>query len=249
MVEFISGAVDDLDFDDLAWAGERSSEAGMPHLFVNMVASVDGATAVNGRSSPLGEDGDRSLFLALRGVADVILVGADTVRAEQYRPPEPPSPRASLRRQESGKEPVARIAVVSGSLEFDVNAPWLAESDHPPVVFTTTHADRDRRRALETSAEVVGLGDDRADLSLALRWLRERGARDVLCEGGPNLNGYLFAADLVDEIDVTISPLIVGGRSSRLVDGPELSPPLGFRADRIVEVGPELLVRYLRDRQ
>lgn len=197
----------------------RPAPPGRPWVLLNMVASVDGATAVDGVSGALGGEADRRVFRALRAAADVILVAGGTVRAEGYGPPRTTEALRAVR-VERGQTPYPRIVIVSGSLDLDPAAPVLAEAPEPPLVLTGTGAAEDRRQTLEPVADVRTVGDAQGvDLVAALALLGSLGHRTVLCEGGPTLNGHLLAADLIDEVDLTLSPLLVGGDALRLVAG------------------------------
>lgn len=198
---------------------DRPAPAGRPWVLLNMVASADGATAVDGTSGGLGGPADKVVFSALRAVADVILVAAGTARAESYGPPQTP-PDRQAERVERGQAPRPRIALVTRSLDLDPSSTLFTEATEPPLVFTTASAPTARRAELEAVAEVVVAGEDDVDLHRVLADLRRRGARVVLAEGGPGLNGQLVADDLVDELDVTTAPLLVGGSSPRLAHGP-----------------------------
>ncbi|CAN5741976.1 pyrimidine reductase family protein [soil metagenome] len=222
----------------------RPAPPARPWVLVNMVASIDGATAVDGVSGGLGGPADKEVFSALRAVADVILVAAGTARAEEYGPPRtPPSRRAE--REARGQAPYPRIALVSRSLDLDVESALFTEAQERPIVFTVSDPPADRRAALDPVAEVVSVGDDGVDLAQALSWLHQCGVRTVLAEGGPGLNGQLVAAGLVDELDVSIAPLLVGGDSARLAHGPTAGPtPLDLA--HLWEADGMLFARYVR---
>jgi riboflavin biosynthesis pyrimidine reductase len=182
---------------------------------VSMVASLDGAVTVDGRSGGLGGEGDRAVFRSLRDVADVILVGAGTARIEDYGPPRP---RAAERRQARGQTDRAALAIVSRRL--DLNDRLFEDPGFRPIVLTITDAPSDRREALaRRGAEVVAVGTGDVDLGAAVDHLGSNGMARILCEGGPTLNGQLFTAGLVDEIFVTVAPAIVGGDARRIVAG------------------------------
>jgi riboflavin biosynthesis pyrimidine reductase len=219
-------------------------------LLVNMVASVDGATAVDGVSGSLGGAADRAVFLALRGVADVVLVGSGTVIAERYR-------RARLdeavreRRVARGQAPTPRIAVVSNLGDVDRSLPLFepGPSETRPLVLVAAGAvTADRRRALEDVAEVIETGNDRVDLPTAMTLLAERAGPRVTCEGGPVLNGLLAAHDLIDEWCLTLAPTLVAGGSARPAVGPSLDAALPVELRRVWRHGDELLLRYVRTR-
>ncbi|MCU1498480.1 MAG: pyrimidine reductase family protein [Acidimicrobiales bacterium] len=222
----------------------RAAPAGRPWVVANMITSIDGATAIDGRSEGLGAPADKVVFSALRAVADVILVAAGTARAEGYGPPRTPADRRA-ERAVRGQAPYPRLALVSRSLAFDVSSPLFTEAPEPPIVFTVAGAPADRRAALEGVAEVVVVGEDDVDLSAALGWLGARGVRIVLTEGGPGLLGQLVAAGLVDEMDLSLAPLLVGGDSPRLAHGAPAHPQRMALA-HLWEGDGILFARYVR---
>lgn len=230
---------------------ERPPRADRPWVVVNMVVTADGSVvAGDGRSGPLGGQADRAMFRALRGEADVILAGATTVRVERYGAPRLP-PGVQTRRTSAGRSPLPRLAVVSGSLDLDPQARLFQEApdDQPPLVVTTAACLRAHAVAaarLEQVATLVQAGEEELDFGRALALLTEAfGTQVLLVEGGPSLNGQLFAADLVDELCLTISPSLAGGGYLSVASG----PPGELRELRLVRVAEEdgfLLLRYLR---
>jgi riboflavin biosynthesis pyrimidine reductase len=210
---------------------DRALPGGRPWLVANMVASVDGRAAVEGRTSPLSGPGDRAVFRLLRSVADVVLVGAGTVRIESYGPL-------------CGLDP-SPIAVLSRSLDLDWDGP-LFQAGERTMVVTCEAADPDRRRRGAEVAEVIVAGDDSVDMARALAELAHRGHRLVLCEGGPQLLSELVDADLVDELCLTLSPLLVGtGGPGLLADGYR-PMPAPLRLASVLEDDHSLFLRYLR---
>lgn len=248
MRQLFPDAVADVDPERLYAHDARPARAGRPWLVVNMISSIDGATALSGRSGQLGGPADRRIFRALRAVADVILVAGGTLRAEGYGPPRLPE-EIQRRRVEHGQEAQPRIAVVSASLRLDRSSALFTESDPPPLVVTAPGADRARRVELARSADVLLAGhDERVDLVAALGSLGELGARVVLCEGGPSLNAQLLADDLVDELCLSLAPLLVGGDSPRIFGTTSLPEDqgLGLELARVLEEEGLLFLRYLR---
>jgi riboflavin biosynthesis pyrimidine reductase len=207
-------------------------------VLVNMIATVDGATAVEGRSGGLGGPSDKLVFRAIRAVADVILVGAGTVRAESYGTPKPSPRRATS----------ARLAIVTQSLDLDVGAPVFTDppAEARPFVITTEASDPARRAELGKVAEILLAGRDDVDLRAAVGALGSRGARVVLCEGGPSLNGHLISAGVIDEMCLSVAPLLAGGSSPRVAHGSSRPVPHGFRLDRVLESDGYLFLRYVR---
>ncbi|GAA1966626.1 pyrimidine reductase family protein [Microbacterium deminutum] len=186
---------------------------------MNFVESADGAATLEGRSGPLGGEGDRDLMQVLRAMADVVVVGAGTVRAEGYSSVDVAGADAGWRRTK-GVEPQPAFAVVSRALNLEPDAPVFAEADRPPVVVTCAGAPTAARTALEAVAEVMVCGDgDTVDLGAMLAGFAERGWTQVLCEGGPHLFGTLLDGGLVDEVCLTIAPRFVGGSAGRIARG------------------------------
>ena len=210
-----------------------------------MVASVDGATAVEGRSGGLGGPADRRVYLTVRSLADIVLVAAGTVRAERYGPPRLPGDLAAARRAR-GQAPGPRIAVVSRSLDLDWRSSLFTEADPAarPIIVTGSDAPAGSRAAAERVADVVTAGSEGVDLPLALAALGRIGAASVLAEGGPSLNGALAAAGLIDELCLTISPVLAGGDTARILHGPPLAPPAALRLRSLCEEDGFLFARY-----
>ena len=171
-----------------------------------MVASLDGAIAVDGRSGGLGGDADLRLFRILRSLADVVLVAAGTVRSEMYGPPKLPDELIAARLSR-GQPRLPRLAVVSRSLQLDWGSRLFAEADPDarPLVVTCAGASPQGLARAATVAEVVVAGGDTVDLHAALLELGARGAGSVLCEGGPLLNSALAAGGLLDELCLTVA--------------------------------------------
>lgn len=237
--------VDDLDPLERYASDVRSPGSERPWVIVNMIATVDGGTAVDGVSGGLGGPGDKTVFRAVRAVPDMILVGAGTVRAEHYGPPRP-SREVRAAREARGQSPAPRLAVVSARTELDPGTPLFAEAEEPPIVLTGNAADPDRLAALSAVAEVV-VGDHATTTATEiLGALQAWGAGVVLCEGGPSLNGQLVAEGLIDEWCLSVSPRLVGGTSPRAAHGPA-GVPSSLRLDRVLaDDDGYLFLRYLR---
>ncbi|MFC0626871.1 pyrimidine reductase family protein [Kribbella deserti] len=190
-----------------------------PTVRANMVSSLDGAVEVEGVSKSLGDDDDKQMLGRLRMLADVVLVGAGTVRAENYNPLRVGKERQAWRR-EQGLPDNPGLAIVSGRLELDPSHRALAEAPVRPIVITHAAAPPERRTALAEVADVVVAGEQEVDPTVALSELTARGLPQVLCEGGPGLLGTLIEADLLDELCLSLSPLLAGAGSGRIVAGP-----------------------------
>jgi riboflavin biosynthesis pyrimidine reductase len=216
---------------------------GRPGLRLNFVASVDGATQVGGVSGPLSGPADKFVYRLLRSFADIVLVAAGTVRAENYKPAKVQAEYADSRRAR-GQADRPRIAVVSRGLDLDWDAPLFTEAVEQTIVITTTDAPTDQLPAARGRAEVIQVGAGGVDLSAAMTALGALGVRHVLCEGGPTLSGALAAAGLLDEVCLTIAPVLAGGDAKRILNGPDLDPPLAQELRSLLEDGGNLLARY-----
>ena len=176
-----------------------------------MVAGLDGTASVDGRVGALSTKPDQELFRRMRQIADIVLVGAETVRREGYGTVRLDE-RAQAQRRLLGQSPIPPLAVVSRSLAFDWGAKAFADApeDARTHVITCTAADPERRAEAEEVAEVIVAGDDRVEPAAAMQALAELGHRVVLCEGGPNWLGELVAADRLDELCLSVAPLMGG---------------------------------------
>jgi riboflavin-specific deaminase-like protein len=216
-------------------------------IALGMVATVDGAAALDGDTATLGGSADHHAFRALRGACDAILVGAGTVRAEDYGPTTGTAARRR-HREAKGLSAAPRLVIVSGSLDLDPRARVFGDPDHRPLVVTHAGAAGARIQALEPLADVVALGEQAVDLEQVAATLPDRGLHRVLCEGGPTLNAALLGVDLVDELFLTLDPLLVGGDASRIVASDDPATPRRFRLIELHEHDGEVLLRYQRDR-
>ncbi|MEX2487265.1 MAG: dihydrofolate reductase family protein [Nitriliruptoraceae bacterium] len=214
------------------------------HVAVNMVASIDGAVTIDGRSGALGGDADAVAFRHVRDAANVVLVGAGTVRVEGYGPLQPSAEQRQAR-VAKGLRPVPVLAVVSGSLDLDPDAAFFS-GDEPVIVFTGRRSSAARQASLASVADVHVVDADAVDITMIRSELASRGLGRILCEGGPTLNAALLAADAIDEMFVTIAPVLAGGPSDRIIAGADAVSPRNMSLVSILEHDGELLVRYAR---
>jgi riboflavin biosynthesis pyrimidine reductase len=214
-----------------------------PAVRLNMIVSVDGGTSWNGVSGALGGPADKALFGVLRSLADVVLVASATMQGEHYGPAVLPA-HAQDARRERRQTPVPPIAVVSRTCQFDWDSPFFTAATERPIMLTVSSAsEADRTRAAEV-AEVIVAGEHDVDLDRAVGALGASGAKSVLAEGGPTLNGQLARAGLLDELCVTLAPLLASGDAKRLISGSTLDAlePLDLRS--ICEEDDYLFLRY-----
>jgi riboflavin biosynthesis pyrimidine reductase len=212
-----------------------------PHVYLDMVASADGAATLAGRTADLGGDADRVAFSRRRGWADAILVGAGTVRVEDYGPPRP-SAATRERRAANGMAPAPRLVVVTASGRLDPDARLFADPERPPLILARAAPPRERLAALDGRAEVRAVGELRVDLPDALAALRDDGVERVCCEGGPTLNAELLAAGLIDELFLTIAAQLVPRSPLRIIAG--AAEPADLELVELREHAGDLLLRY-----
>ncbi|NML51160.1 pyrimidine reductase family protein [Streptomyces sp. R302] len=232
--------------DELADAYAYPAEA-ETWLRANMVSSLDGAGQHEGRSQPLSSDTDMRIFGTLRGLADVVVVGAETVRQEGYRPARAREAFAA-RRAAAGQGPAPVIAVVTASLDLDLSLPLFAAPLVPTLILTGAGAPAERIAAARgAGVEVLLAGEGAAvDPARAVALLAERGLRRQLTEGGPRLLGQFTAAEVLDELCLTVSPTMTAGDAQRIAHGPSLARPTRFGLASLLEQDGFLFSRYRR---
>jgi riboflavin-specific deaminase-like protein len=223
-------------------AGLRLRElapATRPYLGLNMVSSLDGKATLDWRTKGLSSDVDRRLFHHLRTQADAVMVGAGTAREERYGRVTK-NDELREKRVNEGLVPEALAVVVSGTLDLPPDLPLLNSPGQRVVIATGSEAELP---GVTGDVEYARVGDD---LPRLMAYLHERhGIRSVLCEGGPTLNSFLFAADVVDELFLTLNPKILGGASAlTIVAGRELVEPLEPTLVSIAEADGELYTRW-----
>jgi len=212
-------------------------------LRVIMVMTLDGAVAgADGRSRSISSQTDREVLGEVRRLSDAIVVGATTVRAEPYAPilarPEAVAERSSL-----GLAPAPVIVVVSASLDLPWDASMFRESTVRPLVVTTESAGEDARRTAREHADLVVLPGDRIEARVLVEHLAGLGLRRLVCEGGPGLVATLAAGGVIDEVDLSLSPLLSGSR--RPSGGPPLPDPAGFALRHVLSDGAFLFNCYV----
>lgn len=196
----------------------------VPWFRLNFVATTDGAVqGPDGLSGSINNAADNRVFHALRDVADVIIVGAGTARAEGYRP----NPKPMVVVSRSGQIPPSLLERRGGDLMMATRgqAPYLEE--------TRSHLGADH---------VLILGEYGPDLPRLRRELVARGFQDLLCEGGPHLTRDLLASGVVDELCLTTVPRLIAAQHLRIAAGPPIDVRLQLHA--LLEDDGTLLARY-----
>ena len=217
---------------------ERAS-ADRPFLYLNMVASVDGRATIEGRTAGLGSEADTLLLTELRAIADAVLVGTGTVRAEGYGRLVRNAERVA-RREAAGLAPTPTAVLISRSFDVPWDAPLFDAADQPVILYAGAGGAPPQVAA---PLEVVRLEDPGPRAVMAD--LRARGIRSLLCEGGPTLNSALLEAEVVDALFLTMSPLLAGESGApRIVEGKGLPEPVPMALEWALRHDEELYLRY-----
>jgi len=222
-----------------------------PRVWVraNFIGSIDGGATLTGKSGGLAGPGDRTLFMLLRALADVIVVGAGTIRVENYGGARLGAAQRQ-RRRDHGQPEVPRLAIVTRSGRLDRDLRVFTDTESAPLVLTCAANAADTRRRLAGHAEVLDCSHgapDRVDEAAVLAALADRGQYRVLTEGGPTLLGSLIERDLLDELCLTVAPYLVGGLARRIATGPgEMQTPMRC-AHLLTDEAGYLYGRYVKD--
>ena len=213
---------DTVNLREIYGAPRSRHSSGRPSIGLCMVMSIDGSTVVEGKSTLLSNPADRDVLIALRSAAETIVVGAGTIREEMYEVPS----KMGL-----------RVGVVTRTGKMDLNTNLFKSG----VGFLIMPEDA-KQPDTEFDLEIVRAGKGNVDLQLAMSQLP---GTFVQLEGGALLNASMFAANLVDEINLTISPMVTGADSPRLANG---APPLhsDYEVAHILEDNGFMFIRYLR---
>ena len=227
--------------DDLALAYAWSTDSSSRQVRANMISSLDGGVAVDGRAGGLGSADDQRVLAILRDLADVILVGAGTIRAEGYGGMHLTPDRIQRRRRWGlGAQPPLAVVTARG---LEPDAGIFTDTPVPPLVITTASG---AQRMSGVAATVIVAGESSVDLDLMFAALTDRGLNRILCEGGPGLLGRLVAADRLDELCLTGSPMLLGGKPLTLLSGVDLPAPTRWTLEGVLRSGSHLFTRHVR---
>lgn len=217
----------------------------IPWLRVNFVSSIDGAGTHDSLTAGLGTPADKRVFDILRRLCDVVLVGAGTVRAEGYGPMRLDEPAVQWR-QAHGLPAQPVFAIVSAGLHLDASHRIFTDAPVRPIVVTVESAPEDRRIALAEVADVLIAGVDQVDTERMRSLLSDRGLTQVHSEGGPHLFADFLRADTVDEVCLTISPVLEGPGATRIVGGEPIGIQHPMTLAHVLSSEGTLLLRYVR---
>jgi riboflavin biosynthesis pyrimidine reductase len=221
----------------------------------NIVLSLDGGASFNGKTRPISDATDLWLLNQLRGYADVIVVGAGTVRAERYGPARLTDEQREHRAASGYADTPPPIAIVSARMTLERDLPIFTGTGPRPLLITAEQS-RQQAEALADLADIVIAGDERVDPVLLLEALRSRGLRRVLCEGGPTLLASFIEQDLVEDMCLSLAPRFTGpqpvdavGRPGQPLDSAgALSQPTTLSLRHVLTNDGMLFLRYTRTR-
>ncbi|MFT6564862.1 MAG: riboflavin biosynthesis pyrimidine reductase [Actinomycetes bacterium] len=219
------------------WPSDRQWIRGM------MVTTLDGAArGADDVSGSISSKADKVIFNETRRLADAILIGASTMRIERYQPLKA-KPEDQAERAAAGLRSAPVVVMISGSLDIPWDELIFRESAFTPIIITTESVDADALAQARAHCEVVVLPGSQVDALAVVKVLTARGWNRIVCEGGPTLLAQLAALNLLDEADISISPLIVGG--GQILTGAGLDPPDRYRLEHIIEDNGFLFNRYI----
>jgi riboflavin biosynthesis pyrimidine reductase len=232
--------------DEALLAHYAIAERTVQRVRANFISSIDGAATHEGRTRGLNNADDKKVFDMLRMMCDVLLVGAGTVRTEGYGELRLEDSAVAWR-LEHGLAAQPTLAVVSGRLGLTPEMPALAQAPTRAIVFTNGESSLEQRQRLSRTADVLVCGKSAVDPRAMLAALARRALFQVLCEGGPHLLGTLIEADCIDELCLTLSPVVENGDAGRITAGAALTPrPMRLR--HAITAGDMLMLRYERVR-
>ena len=214
---------------------------------VNMVSSLDGAAAFGGRVRPISNPADHQLLRALRTYCDVLVVGAGTIRAERYGPVVLDPELRRYRREVGGSAALPSVAVVTNSGDLPWDSALFTGGGPRPIVVTSARGAAVGRPAARSSCDVLVAGDDVVEPAAMIEGLRDRGLVRVLCEGGPALLSALVAHGLVEDMCLTLSPVLAGPQPiPASIATPTIEVPRTLRLRHVLLESDSLYMRYQR---
>ena len=211
-----------------------------PYLLLNMIATLDGRAAQGGSTRSLGGSADLEMLLELRVLADAVMIGSGTLRAEGYGRLMRSAERRA-RRTAAGLAADPPAVVISRNLDLPWEAALFDAAEQPVLIYT-----RERRaRPPQTAAPIEVIALAALEPAAVLADLRRRGIAVLVCEGGPMLNAWLLAGGVVDELFLTLTPVLSGDEGEpTILGGPTLVPPVDARLEWVLRHGSDLFLRY-----
>jgi riboflavin-specific deaminase-like protein len=224
---------------------EQRGRDDRPYVIANMVATADGRATLAGRTKAISSEADRALFHGLRGQVDAVMAGTATIAIERYGPLARDAERRQ-RRAERGLEPVPLAVTASRSMELPVQAPLFQDPESRIVVLTGSDREAPPAPAQVTVERMRIAGTSEVDLVAGMDVLRRSyGVRSLLLEGGPTLLGAMLEAGVVDELFLSLAPLIAGGAPEiGIIEAATLAQPLELELRGLLEHESFLFLRY-----
>lgn len=228
-------------YEDLDLPPTGTREGARPYVIINMVSSVDGRTAMEGKAAGIGSPADRRTMRTLRSKAEAVMVGAGTLRAEKLSLGLDPTDRV--------RQPLAIIVTNTGDVPLEEHL--IVEGGQEVLILLSDAAPKrvvERLRTLAPVMRAPAESTGAVDLDRALQSLKaERDVDVVVVEGGPGLNHALISRQLVDELFLTVAPELLGGTTDQtftLLRGPTLParPTLDLVSIHVAD--GELFLRY-----
>jgi len=217
------------------------AQARRPYTVANMIVTADGRATFQGRTEGISSETDRAVFHSLRAQVDAVMVGTATIALERYGPLAR-RPEVRRRRAELGLAEVPLAVTVSRSLELPADAPLFQDPESRIVVLTNSDREPPPCKAQLIIERIPG---EELDLVVGMERLRTvHGVRAMLHEGGPTLLAVMLAPGLVDELFLTVSPMLVGGGEPSAVEGVAFERPPGLRLLSVLEHESFLFLRY-----
>ncbi|MBY0442047.1 MAG: pyrimidine reductase family protein [Mycobacteriaceae bacterium] len=242
------GSAHQLDINELRRLYDYPQQEPGVWIRANFIASIDGGATAGGVTSTLSGPGDRFLFNLLRSLADVILVGAGTVRIEGYAGAHLTVTQRQ-HRQDRGQSEVPQLAIVTNAGHLDRAMPVFTRTEVSPLILTCASVAKETRHRLTGLAEVVDCSAENphtVDEAVMVTKLENRGLRQVLTEGGPTLLNSFIEREMLDELCLSLSPHLVGGQASRISTGPGEVLTRMRRAHILADESGYLYTRYVK---
>jgi riboflavin-specific deaminase-like protein len=236
------GIYEEVQFPRVASRDRDSRESMRPYVVLNMVQSADGKAAIGGKASGLGTDIDRGVMRTLRSRTDAVMVGGGTVRAE----------RLSLSLDAEDTRAVPRAVILTNSGDLPLGKKLVRDSRQDVLVLLPEGAENGAEERLARPTEtrrVSATESGEIDVGRALEILKaDYGVNVLLCEGGPTLNRALMNDDLVDELFLTIAPVLVGAQNTEGPRSPSQRPLRSLRLISSQVAADEMFLRYAVER-
>jgi len=210
-----------------------------PYVILNAAMTLDGKIATKKGSSEISGEDDLKRVHELRKNSDAIMVGINTVLADD--------PRLTVHKIPANLKDNPTRIVVDSKAHTPLKSRILND-EAPTIIAVTKKAPVNRLESLQKKAEVLICGDEQVNLKKLMEKLAKRGLKSLMLEGGSTLNYSMFEDDLIDEVRICIAPMIAGGTKSKtLVDGSGvdyMKNAYKLRLKKSYKLGNDLIVEY-----